>query len=85
MVMVDRLNKVPHSILMMSTHKETNVVKINMWEIVNLYGVSKAIIWDRNTKFTSNFWLGLFKGFRSGLNFSTTYHINLYGKMERVN
>jgi hypothetical protein len=39
-----------------------------------LHIIPKTIVSDRDPKFTSNFWKGLFKGFRMNLNFSTTYH-----------
>jgi hypothetical protein len=45
-----------------------------MKEIVRLNGVPKAIVLDIDPKFTSNIWKGLFKGFGTNLNFSTTYH-----------
>jgi transposase InsO family protein len=56
-----------------------------MREIVRLHGIPKEILLDRDTKFISNFWSGLFKGFGTNLNFSTTYHPKSYGKIERVN
>jgi hypothetical protein len=40
---------------------------------------------NSDPKFTSNFWKGLFNGFGTNLNFSTTYHPELDGKTERVN
>jgi hypothetical protein len=40
---------------------------------------------DRDPKFTSNFWKGLFKGFKMNLNFSTSYHPEYDGQIERVN
>jgi hypothetical protein len=43
--------------------------------------VPKAIVSDRDPKFTSNFWKGLFKGFGKNLNLSTTYHLEFDGKI----
>jgi hypothetical protein len=40
---------------------------------------------DRNPKFTSNVWKGLFNEFGTNLNFSTTYHPKSNGKTKRVN
>jgi hypothetical protein len=40
---------------------------------------------DRDPKFTSKFWKGLFKGFITNMNFSKTYHQETDGKTERVN
>jgi hypothetical protein len=55
-----------------------------MKEIARLHSVTKAIISDRDPKFTSNLWKGLFKGFGTNLNFSTTYHLESDGKMKRI-
>jgi hypothetical protein len=43
------------------THKEANIAEIYMKEISKLHGVPKEIVSDRDSKFTSNFWRGLFK------------------------
>ena len=72
--MVDKLTKVAHFIPVKSTHKETNIIDIYMKEIVRLHGIPKEIVLDRDPKFTSNLWKGLFKGFGTNLNLSTTYH-----------
>jgi hypothetical protein len=42
-------------------------------------------VFDRDPKFISKFWKGLFNGFCTNLNFSTTYHPESDGKIERVN
>jgi hypothetical protein len=74
MVVVDKLTKVAHFFLVKMTHTTTNNAKKYMKEISRLHGIPEAIVSDRDTKFTSNFWRGLFKGFGTNLNFSTTYH-----------
>jgi hypothetical protein len=50
-----------------------------------LHGIPKTIVSDRDPKFTSKFWKGLFKGFRMNLNFITAYQPEFDGKTERVN
>ena len=74
MVVVDKLTKATHFILVKLTHKATNIVDIYMREIARLHGIPKTIVSDRDPKFTSKFWKGLFNGFGTNLNFSTTYH-----------
>ena len=56
-----------------------------MREIARLHGIPKEIVSNKDTKFTSNFWRGLFKGFGINMNFSTTCHSHSDGKKERVN
>jgi transposase InsO family protein len=50
-----------------------------------LHEIPKMIVSDKDLKFTSNFWKGLFKEFGMNLNFSTTYHLESDGYIERVN
>ena len=85
MVVVDKLTKSAHFIPLKTTHKEINVADIYMREVACLHGIPKKIVSDRDPKFTSKFWRGLFKGFRTNLNFSTTYHPESDGQTERVN
>jgi hypothetical protein len=79
MVVVD---KATHFIPTKTTHKETNIAEIYMREISRLHGVPKTIVSDIGPKFTSNFWKGLFKGFGTNLNLSTTYHPDSNGKQK---
>jgi hypothetical protein len=85
MVVVDKLTKAAHFIPVKLTHKEANIVDVYMREIARLHGIPKTIVSDRDPKFTSKFWKGLFNGFGTNLNFSTTYHPESYGQIERVN
>jgi hypothetical protein len=85
MVVVNKLTKASHFILLKTTHKATEVADIFMKEVARLHEIPKTIVSDRDPKFTSNFWKGLFKGFRTNLNFSTTYHPKSDGQIEWVN
>ena len=86
MVVVDKLTKDTHFIPVKTTdHKETSIAYIYMKEVVRLQEISKALLSDRNTKFNSNIWKGLFKGFGTNLNMSTTYHTQMGSHTERVN
>jgi hypothetical protein len=85
MVVVDKLSKAAHFIPVKSVHKATNIVEIYMREIAKLHGVPKTIVSDRDSKFTLNFWKGLFKGFGTNLNFSIAYHPETDGQTKRVN
>ena len=68
-----------------STHKTDDIAKIFMREIFKFHGLPKAIVSDRDVKFTSNFWKGLFVDLGTKLNFSTGYHPQTDGHIERVN
>jgi hypothetical protein len=63
MVVVDKLTKSTHFIPLKTTHRETDVVDIFLKEIACLHGIPKTIVSNRDSKFTLNFWKGLFKGF----------------------
>jgi hypothetical protein len=85
MVVVEKLTKAAHFVPVKTMHTITNIADIFMKEIVRLHGIYRTIVSDKDTNFTSNFWRGLFKGFGTNLNFSTTYHPQTDGKTERVN
>jgi hypothetical protein len=85
MVVVDKLTKASHFILIKLTQKASNIVDIYFKEVAKIHGIpNSTIVFDMDSKFTSNFWKGLFKGLGTNLNFSTTYHPESYGKTERV-
>jgi hypothetical protein len=74
MVVVDKLSKATHFTLEKSTYKSIDIENVFMKEIFGLHGMPKTIISDQDAKFTSNFLKGLFSGFETKLDFSTTYH-----------
>ncbi|CAI7734640.1 unnamed protein product [Closterium sp. NIES-53] len=53
--------------------------------IVRLHGIPVAIINDRDTKFTSNFWKNLWEQFGTRLQFRSSYHPETGGQTQRTN
>ena len=82
MVVVDKLSKATHFILVKTTHKSSYIVDIFMKEIFRLHGILKIIISNRDPKFTGNFWKSLFKGLDTKLNFSIDYHPQMDGQQK---
>ena len=85
MVVVNKLSKATHFIPVKTTYKAANIVDIFLKQIFRLHGIPKAIISDRDPKFTGKFWKSLFKGINTTLNFSTSFHTQTDGQTERVN
>ena len=85
MVVVDKLRKDTHFIPMKSNCKAIDISSIFMKQIFRLHGMPKEIVFDRDTKFTSNFWKYLFVGFETKLLFSIAYHLQNDGQIETVN
>ena len=56
MDVVDKLTKEAHFIPVKTTHKATNITDIYMKEVARLHGILEAIVSDKDSKFTSNFW-----------------------------
>jgi hypothetical protein len=84
-VIVDRLTKVAHFILVKTTYKGSQLVELYMARIVCLHGLPKKIVSDRGSQFTSRFWRSFHENMNTKLNFSTTYHPQTDGQTERTN
>jgi transposase InsO family protein len=56
-----------------------------MARIVFLHGVSKKIISDRGSQFTSRFWKSFHENMDTKLKFSSAYHPQTDGHTERTN
>jgi hypothetical protein len=54
MVVVDKLSKLAHFILVKYSYKDINIAKFFMKEIFRLHGIPKIVISDQDVKFTSN-------------------------------
>ena len=83
-VVVDRLNKSAHFLLVRTDYSLDKLVELYIKEIVRLHGIPISIISDRDSRFTSIFWGKLQEAMGPRLNFSTTFHPQLEGQSERV-
>jgi hypothetical protein len=84
-VIIDRLTKVAHFILVKTTFGGATLAQIYLKEIVRLHGIPRKIVLDRGTQFTSKFWTSLQKAMGTKLDFSTAYHPETDGQTEMVN
>jgi hypothetical protein len=73
-MIVDRLTKVAHFILVKTTYKGSQLAELYMTQIVCLHGVSKKIVSDRGSQFTSRFWKNFHENMDTKLSFSSAYH-----------
>lgn len=85
MVVNDKLTEVAYLILVMSMNSISEVSQIFIREIVRLHGIPRTIVSRKDSKFTSRFWKELFVGLVIELASNTTYHLQTYGQIERVN
>jgi transposase InsO family protein len=84
-VIVDSLTKVAHFILVKTTYLGAKLAELHMSRIVCLHGVPKKTVLDRGSQFTSKFWEKLHESMDTKLNFSSAYHPQTDGQMERTN
>jgi transposase InsO family protein len=82
---VDRLTKVAHFIPVKTTYSGPQLAELYMVRIVYLHGLSKKIISDRGTQFTSRFREKLHETLDTQLRFSSAYHLQTDGQTKRVN
>ena len=73
-VIVDRITKTTHFILVKMTYSLDQLAQIYIDEIVSLHGVTASIMSNRDPRFTSKFWESLHKALGTNLSFSTVFH-----------
>ena len=83
-VIVDRLTESAHFLPIKETDKMEKLTRTYIREIVRLHGVPLSIISDRDSRFTSRFWLSLQSSLGTRLDMSTTYHPQTDGQSERT-
>jgi transposase InsO family protein len=73
-VIVDRLIKLAHFLLVKTTFRPPQYAEKYIIEIVRLHGLLKTIVSDRGSQFTAHFWEHLHKCLGTSLVRSTAYH-----------
>ena len=84
-VFVDRYTKRAHFHPTHTTVTALQVVKIFFDVIFKHHGLPKAIISDRDARFTSHFWKTLFEQLSTKLSMSTAFHPQTDSQTERMN
>jgi hypothetical protein len=84
-VIVETMTKSSHFIPMHMMYQEPDIARYFISDIVILHGMPKWIIFDRGSMFTGCFWTSFQVALGTELNFSTTYHPDTYGNIERMN
>jgi hypothetical protein len=84
-VIVDRLTKTAHFIVVHTTYSVQQYAGLYMDHIVHLHGIPKTVISDRGTQFVARFWEQLHECLGTKLIRSSSYHPQTDGQTERIN
>jgi hypothetical protein len=84
-VIVDKLTKVAHFILVKTTYSSARLVELYMERMLCLHEMPKKIVSDRGSQFTTRFWQKLHECLDTRLDFSSAYHPQIDGQTKRTN
>jgi hypothetical protein len=84
-VIVDRLTKLAHLLLVHTTDKAQKYAELYIDRIVCLHGLPRTIVSDRGAQFVARFWEQLQESLGTKLIRSLAYHPQTDGQTERVN
>ncbi|GKB58311.1 putative reverse transcriptase domain-containing protein [Tanacetum coccineum] len=81
-VIIDRLTKSAHFLPTREDYNMDRLTRIYLNEIVARHGVPISIIFDRDSRFTSQFWQSMQEALRTRLDMSTAYYPQTDGQSE---
>jgi transposase InsO family protein len=85
LVVIDQFSKVAHFLPVKETITASQLADLYVSRIVSLHGVPLEISSDRGSLFTSRFWNSFQEAMGTRLSFSTAFHPQSQGQVERVN
>nr|GFA93017.1 putative reverse transcriptase domain, ribonuclease H-like domain, aspartic peptidase domain protein [Tanacetum cinerariifolium] len=83
-VIVDRLTKSAHFLPIRENDPLDKLAQLYLNRIVARHGIPVSIIYDRDGRFTSNFWKSFQKALGTDICMSTAYHPETDGQSERT-
>ena len=83
-MIVDKLTKSAHFIPVRMDYSMDRLAKLYVEEIVRLHSVPLSVVSNRDPHFTSRFWKELQLALGTKLKFSTTFHSQIDGQLERL-
>nr|GEU57629.1 reverse transcriptase domain-containing protein [Tanacetum cinerariifolium] len=83
-VIVDQLTKSVIFMPMREINPLDKLARMYLKEVVMKHGIPVSIIYDRDPRFSSNFWKSLQKAFGTNLDMSTAYHLETDRQNERT-
>ena len=84
-VVVDMLTNVAHLFLIKKDSTAKDVAHVFMHGVFLHHGLPRCIIFERDSKFTSNFWKAIFEATGTQTSFSTAYHPQTNGQTKHLN
>ena len=85
MIVIYKATRMTHLIPCSKTVAAQQGAQYYFINVAKLHGVPKFIYTDRETQFTSKFWKELWGLFGIGLRYSTAFHPQTQGIVERMN
>ncbi|GJS13758.1 putative reverse transcriptase domain-containing protein [Tanacetum coccineum] len=83
-VIVDRLTKSAHFLPIRENDPLDKLARLYLNRIVARHGIPALIIYDRDGRFTLNFWRSFQKALGTDISMSTAYHPKTNGQSERI-
>ncbi|GJS23278.1 putative reverse transcriptase domain-containing protein [Tanacetum coccineum] len=83
-VIMDRLTKSAHFLPIRENDPLDKLARLYLNRIVARHGIPASIIYDRDGRFTSNFWRSFQKALGTDISMSTAYHPETDGQSERT-